>query len=143
VDPVKFGSGHIANCLDVISERLFRFVGQLRECIERNVTSDFQTYQGLNVSLLRFSHAGRYRSRRLTKRDPSAANCDNSLALSQAPSRSGSTLAGSPPSRPSRGADAGYGVNLIVQGSSTCQGVPIGLTFYNGGTGDKPNAAGV
>jgi hypothetical protein len=41
VDSVKFGSSHVAKSLDVILERLFRFVGQLRECIERDVTCDF------------------------------------------------------------------------------------------------------
>jgi hypothetical protein len=69
VDPVKFGSGHVAKGLDVILERLFRFVGQLRECIERNVTCDLEPDQGLNMSLLRSSDAGRYRSRGLSKRD--------------------------------------------------------------------------
>jgi len=57
VDPVKFGAGHVAKCLDVVSERLFRFVGQLRKCIERNVTCDFKPDQGLNVSLLRLGDA--------------------------------------------------------------------------------------
>jgi hypothetical protein len=47
--------------LDVIFERLFRLVGQLRKCVERNMTGDFQTDQGLDVSLLRLSDASRYR----------------------------------------------------------------------------------
>jgi hypothetical protein len=67
LDPVEFGSGHIAECLDVIFERLFGLVGQLRECVERNLTCDFKADQGLDVSLLLFSDAGRYRSGRLTK----------------------------------------------------------------------------
>jgi hypothetical protein len=69
VDSVKLGSGHVAKPLDVISERLFRFVGQLRECVERDVTCDFEADQGLNVSLLRCSDAGSYRSGDLSKRD--------------------------------------------------------------------------
>ena len=57
LDPVKLGAGHVAKCLDVIFERLFRFVGQLRKCVERKMTCDFQPDQGLDVSLLRFSDA--------------------------------------------------------------------------------------
>jgi len=57
VDSVKFGSGHVAKRLDVVSERLFRFVRQLGKCIERNVTCDFKPDQGLNVSLLRLADA--------------------------------------------------------------------------------------
>src|SRR5829696_711396 len=46
---------HVAKRLDVVSERLFRFVRQLGKCIERNVTCDFKPDQGLNVSLLRLA----------------------------------------------------------------------------------------
>lgn len=49
IDSVKLVSGHGTKCLDVISERLFRVVGQLRECFERNLTCDFQADQGLNL----------------------------------------------------------------------------------------------
>jgi hypothetical protein len=72
--------------LDVIFERLFRLVRQLRECIERNVTGDFKADQGLNV-LLRFSDADRYRSARQRKPGhPFGDNVNvNDLALLSTP----------------------------------------------------------
>jgi hypothetical protein len=54
------------------------------------VTCDFQADQGLNVSLLRFSDAGRYRSWELTKREL----CREITRLQPRPLRLGCTLTG-------------------------------------------------